>query len=102
LRPAAVAELMAESRAAIRACFLGYPGLTPEAKAELVRRHRGLPDDWLATEDAASVQNHLRRCIDISAELRRECARVGFPFFDTGADFESALDAAERVLISWD
>jgi hypothetical protein len=101
LRPAPVAGMIAESGTNIRACFLGYPGLKSEAKANLVRRFGGLPNDWLNTMGAEFVEEHLPRCADISIDFQSECAGLDLPFFDTGQDFETAMRAAEHALFGY-
>jgi hypothetical protein len=100
LRPATVAAFIAESDAAIRACFLGYPSLTAEAKAVLVTRHAGLPNDWLNGLEPDYVSSYLKTCVELSAYLRDECSTLGLPFFDTGADFQGGVRAAERALLA--
>jgi hypothetical protein len=44
------------------------------------------------------IHRYLEQCRDVSAKLRDDCERLGLAFFDTGADFHGALDAAERRL----
>jgi hypothetical protein len=99
LRPAAVAEAIFESKTEIRACFLGYPRLSLDIKADFVKRFGGLPNDWLNTMSAQFVEHHIRRCIRISIDLQRECAYLDIPYFDTGQDFEPVLRAAEQALL---
>jgi hypothetical protein len=98
LRPDTVAGFMRESEDPVRACFLGYPDLPVDAKAALVAAHAGLPNDWLNRMGPDYVARYLEQCRRLSAKLRDDCARLGLAFFDTGADFHGALDAAERRL----
>jgi hypothetical protein len=99
LRPDTVATFMRESEDPIRACFLGYPELSAETKAEHVAVHAGLPNDWLNRMSPDYVARYLDQCQRLSAKLRDDCARLDLAFFDTGADFHGALDAAERCLV---
>ena len=69
-----------------------------EAKAALVYAHAGLPNDWLNRMGPDYVARYLNQCQHLSVKLRDDCARLGLAFFDTGADFNGALDAAERCL----
>jgi hypothetical protein len=98
LRPDTVAAFMREREDPIRTCFLGYPDLSAEAKAVQVAAHAGLPNDWLSQMGPDYVARYLDQCQRLSAKLRDDCARLGLAFFDTGADFNEALDAAERLL----
>lgn len=98
LRPADVAGFVAGTREPVRACFLGYPALSVPAKAALVARHAGGPNDWLNRMGEPYVLAYLEGCVRRSRALRDECARSGLAFFDTGADFEAAIGAAERWL----
>ena len=100
LRTDTVAAFVQQSKDPIRACFLGYPDLPPEAKAALVSAHAGLPNDWLNRMGPDYVARYLDQCQHLSVKLRDDCARLGLAFFDTGADFNGALDAAERCLAS--
>lgn len=98
LRPDTVAAFMHESEGPVRTCFLGYPDLPAEAKAVHVQAQAGLPNDWLNRMGADYVARYLEGCQRFSGRLRDDCARLGLVFFDTGADFHSGLDAAERWL----
>jgi 2-phosphoglycerate kinase len=98
LRPDTVASYIEQSEDPIRACFLGYPDLPVETKAAQVFAHAGLPNDWLNRMGPDYVARHLDQCRRLSAKLRDDCARLGLVFFDTGADFPSALETAERRL----
>jgi hypothetical protein len=98
LRPDTVAAFIDEAEAPVRACFLGYPRLDAAAKAALVARHAGLPNDWLNRMGPAYVTTYLEQCRRLSERLQDDCARLGLAFFDTGADFAGALAAAEDYL----
>jgi hypothetical protein len=99
LRPVTVAEIIADNKTKIRACFLGYPGLSPDVKADFINRFDGLPNDWLSTMGAEFIEHHIHRCIRVSADLQRECACLDIPYFDTGQNFEPGLRAAEQALL---
>lgn len=99
LRPTAIARFIQDSDQSVRACFLGYPDMDIEDKALEVARHTGPPTDWLHRTGVENVRRYLSISRQLSRQLRDECASCGIPFMDTGADFHSGLDAAERVLI---
>jgi hypothetical protein len=98
LRPDTVAAFIRQSEDPIRACFLGYPELSVEAKAVHVAAHAGQPNDWLNRMGSDYVVRYLGECRRFSQLLLDDCTRLGLDFFDTGADFHGALDAAERSL----
>jgi len=99
LRPETVAGFIRETEDPVRACFLGYPEIAVEAKIALVAGHAGLPNDWLNRMGPDYVRAYLEACRVRSQRLREDCAAFGIPFFDTGADFEAGLVAAERALL---
>jgi hypothetical protein len=99
LRPSTVAGFVAENPDEIRAVFLGYPDLTAAAKAAFVANYANQPKDWLSNKGAAYILPYLETCVSNSRTLRDECAALGLPFFDTGANFEGGLAAAEAALV---
>jgi hypothetical protein len=98
LRPDAVAAFIAERDDPVRACFLGYPNMSAEEKRVHVVKHAGAPNDWLNRMGPDYVDAYLAGCQRFSRRLRDDCARLGLAFFDTGADFDGALAAAELHL----
>ena len=99
LRAETIAAYIGQGENPIRVCFLGYPDMSTEAKLAYVTRHAGLPNDWLNRMGPEYVSRYLDGCRRFSGQLRDDCARLGLPFFDTGADFDGGLAAAERCLI---
>jgi hypothetical protein len=100
LRPATIAEFIKTADEPMRACFLGYPDISIEAKAEQVARHAGLPNDWLDRTGPDNVRRYLEISRSLSRQLRDECGALGIAFFDTGSDFKGSLAAAELALIA--
>lgn len=98
LRPATVADYIADTDTPVRACFLGYPDVDLAAKAAEVARHPGPPTDWLHRTGPATVRRTLAANRALSRALRDECAATGIPFIDTGIAFTTALADAERAL----
>ncbi len=99
LRPRTVAAFMTEHPGEVRVCFLGYPNLTVAEKARHVADYANRPNDWLSDKGEAYILPYLESCLRIGRSLEDECAALCLPFFDTGADFEAGLDAAEQHLI---
>jgi hypothetical protein len=94
LRPQSVHDFSGQWPGVVRACFLGYPRMTPQAKAAQVSRHAGGPNDWLSDKGSDYILPYLEGCIARSGELRHACESLGIPFFDTGEDFEVGLGEA--------
>jgi hypothetical protein len=86
----------------VRACFLGYASGSVEAKASAIRSNAGHVNDWVADMAAAELAALVAEMIEFSAFLQVECARHRLKYIDSGADFGSALDAAERYLLQRD
>jgi hypothetical protein len=99
LRPQTVAEFIRETDMPVRVCFLGYPGVAIETKAMHVAQHTGLPNDWLHQTGPDNVRRYLEVSRSLSRQLRDDCATLGIPFFDTGADFHAGIASAELALI---
>ena len=102
LRPATVADYIADMGSRVRTCFLGYPDIDVGTKVDQVAAHRGPPTDWLHRRGPYEVRRYLQVSLSVSRHLRDERARVGLPFIDTGRDFVAGLEKAEAVLTSPD
>ena len=100
LRPRTVATYIAETDLPVRACFLGYPSIDIERKVVEVANHVSPPTDWLHRTGPENVRKYLIVSKELSRQLQEECLRVDLPFIDTGHDFGTGLDAAERALVS--
>jgi hypothetical protein len=102
LRPQTVATFIKETDEPVRSCFLGYPEAAIETKARHVAQYAGAPNDCLHQTGPVNVRRYLKASRSLSRVLRDDCAALGLPFFDTGADFHAALAAAEGALIGSD
>lgn len=98
LRPRLVARFIEQADQPVHACFLGYPEIALEDKAWEVAHHVGPPADWLHRTGETNVRRYLQVSRQLSRQLRDECAALGIPFIDTGADFHAGLAAAEDAL----
>jgi predicted kinase len=99
LRPQTVAKFVEQADEPVRTCFLGYPDVGIEAKAAQVARYAGLPNDWLHRTGPDNVRRYLEVSRSLSRRLREDCATLGIPFFDMGADFHAGVESAERALM---
>jgi hypothetical protein len=100
LQPAHVAAVRDLHPTAVRACFLGYADATPGKKLRAIRKHAGLPNDWIqawAWSDA-EVLAFIGRMTAHSAELRDRCAAHGLRYFEVSQDFDGSLTAALSYL----
>ena len=99
LRPATVARYIPDTDEPVRACFLGYPDVAIDTKVADLARYTGVPADWLHRTGPDNVRRYLTTGRSLSRRLRDDCAAVGLPFVDTGADFQAGLATAARLLI---
>jgi hypothetical protein len=97
IMPEHVLQLTKGFAGSIKACFLGYCCATPAQKLEQERRYR-TSNPWplnIAHEKALAEFELIQQ---MSCALQNECARVGYAYFDTSADFEKAIASAQRHL----
>lgn len=99
LRPNHVAELVADYSDDVRACFLGYPNISPNLKTSQVQAHTGGINDWLSDNSEARIREWVTMGIERSRQFEEECRVNGIAFIDTGAAFEQALAMAEKLLL---
>lgn len=76
----------------VRGCFLGYGEIAPAQKLREIRAHAGYPNDWSSVYLDSTLLELIEEMIGFSRYLRDECARYGFPYFDTSHDFVGTLD----------
>jgi hypothetical protein len=83
--------------------FLGYPDADPNKKAIQTQKYQkeayGTLHGWVASELAA-VAAKFRIFIQMSRELREECAACGLAFIDTSSGFNDALSMAANLATS--
>ncbi len=84
----------------IRGCLLGYPGTAPADKLAALEAQGRADNDWLRSFAPEAQLGFLQRQSDISRQQRQEAAESGIAFFDSGADFDAALDDARRELLN--
>lgn len=83
----------------VRACFVGYPGLSPEEKLKLIRGFPAGIKDWTEKYSDAELLPTLRRAVEYSVYLKNECGKYGIPFFDLSEGFQEGFDAAYQYLV---
>jgi hypothetical protein len=92
LLPKHVAAFQLEYPSQVRACFLGYHSTTPEQKLRAIRSHAGFPNDWSVEYSDPELLAVLRREIDFSRYLLKECQKYNLSYFDTSGQFLETLD----------
>jgi hypothetical protein len=98
LLPGPVSDLAQEYPGAIRACFVGYPTISPMQKFRDIReRGRGV-NDWVRGHPDEYVLALVNEEIAFSSFLQSECQKHGLPFFDGSHDFVEMIDRAVRYL----
>ena len=99
LLPDQAAELMSLGEGAVRVCFMGYADIDPDRKFGEIRRHQGLPNDWLNEHDDDYVIEVVEYGIDFSRRISRRCEALGIRYFDGSKDFDGAIDDDVDYLI---
>ncbi|MCB9422683.1 MAG: hypothetical protein H6667_22965 [Ardenticatenaceae bacterium] len=92
--PQHVAALRDAAPSQIRACFLGYPTISPDKKLQEIRTHSGHPNDWPQEYNDSDLLTVVQREIIFSQYLQKECLQHRLRFFDTSHQFLPTLDAA--------
>jgi hypothetical protein len=99
LLPRQARELFAMYPKMIRTCFLGYPDIEVDVKVQAIKSFAGGPNNWTRTASDREIQGLALEGIRYSRELEAECAELKLPFFNTGQDFDSAIEKALQTLI---
>jgi hypothetical protein len=92
--PQHVAALRHAHPTQIRACFLGYPTISPDRKLQEIRAHGGHPNDWPLEYADTDLLIIVQREIAFSHYLQAECSRHQFRYFDMSQQFLPTLGAA--------
>ncbi|MCA9978480.1 MAG: hypothetical protein KC413_22120, partial [Anaerolineales bacterium] len=100
LLPRHVSTLRQNQPTQIRACFLGYPDITPARKLQEIRTYGGHPNDWPQEYNDTDLLAIVQREIAFSHFLQTECARHQFRYFDLSQQFMPVLDAAAAYMKS--
>ena len=98
LVPSQVKELEELGGGDVRSCFVGYRHIEPRQKLSEIRRHAGLPNDWLTEHDDEYILEVVEYGIGFSRRLNEECEDLGVPYFDGSTDFMGAVEAATSYL----
>ncbi len=91
--PQHVAALRQTHPAQVRACFLGYPTISPDRKLQEIRTYGGHPNDWPLEYTDTDLLTIVQREIVFSHYLQAECSRHQLRYFDTSHQFLPTLDA---------
>jgi hypothetical protein len=104
LWPVHVAQLSRELDVHIRSCFIGYCEIPTMQKVHDMREHD--PGGWLrgpggwsdeSDEGATEMVEHLK---SVSRQIRAECMKYGFRYFDDAGDREGLLAEVTGFLAS--
>ncbi len=98
LLPRYAAEVAAEYPGEVQACFLGYTKVIPADKLMAVRQFE--PDWAKFYHDDGIVLAFLEEQAEFSRYLKAECTKYKLAYFDGSDDFEGAVEAAVRFLMS--
>jgi hypothetical protein len=83
----------------VRPIFLGYPFSTIEQKFAEIRSN-AQKDDWTSQVPDDQLRKLIGKFISESILLKSSCDKFGIPFFDTGSDFNGALETVVRCAIT--
>jgi hypothetical protein len=97
ISPARVEVLGARHGAAIRPCFLGQPGIDPDARWHL-EQQTAVMGSWMLDLGQGAAIEEFGRLREASRHLEQECDRLGLEFFDTSDALEEPLRQAEAWL----
>lgn len=97
--PEHVEALRAKHPEQLRVCFVGYTDVAVGDKVASIKAHRESRGDWLVKESDAYISEHVENMIAHSRLIQAGCAKHHLRYFDTSADFLSAVDEATRYLL---
>jgi hypothetical protein len=97
--PRFAADLIERNPDKVRAAFLGYTKIDVEAKVGLVKKYGDGDNDWLTEKSDEYIRDHIGSMIGHSMMIRKECEKLGLPYFDTSEDFQGATEAAIDFLV---
>lgn len=83
----------------VRSCFLGYPNMDPHQKFTDIRRHAGLPNDWLRDSSDEYVLEVVEFGIRYSRKQKVQCDELGLTHFDCSEDFTGTTSKAIDHLV---
>jgi putative acetyltransferase len=96
--PEFAAEARQKHGGVIRACFLGYADMSLSEKLAEVRRYGGESGDPLRDYDDDAAVSDIQRFISYSQFVRKECARLGFPYFEVRNRERTVMSAIKKIL----
>ena len=62
-------------------------------KLKEIKEFGGHPNDWLEESSDEEILRLVDEMIDYSGYLKRECARLGVPYFDQSESFTDTVQA---------
>jgi hypothetical protein len=92
LLPRLVNELLLLYPSGVKACFIGYAGISPHQKLTDIRNYRGLPNDWANVYSDEEILAGIHILIHESKILGVECARLNIPYFDSSTGFNETME----------
>jgi hypothetical protein len=82
----------------VRACFLGYAEITPEAKSVAIRSFPDGVNDWTRDCSDAYILDLASAMIRYSRLVRDDCLRYGLAYFDVSRDLPAGVARAYAYL----
>ncbi|MBU1019570.1 MAG: hypothetical protein KJ847_00030 [Firmicutes bacterium] len=78
--------------------YFGYPNLVPKEKLEFVKKH-AREKDWTRNTPDSEMIGILELFIAENKKMHRECIEIGYPFFDTGKEFNITIQNAIEYIL---
>ena len=82
------------------ACFLGYSDIKVEEKVKETKTYSTGDRDWLMNESDETIHQHIENMVEYSRKLKGQCSQHDVPYFDTSANFMTAIEQATEYLFS--
>ena len=79
--------------------FLGYTDVTIENKVDSILIH-DVPTCWTHKLPRKKLESLVKGNIEFSIEIKNQCKKNGFKYFDVSQNMTSALDEAEDYIIN--
>jgi hypothetical protein len=79
--------------------FLGYTDINPRTKMKDIRSYDS-KDCWTQKLSEEQLLSLIKGNIEYSEEIKEQCYKYGFPYFDTSKDMNSTLIRALNYIVN--
>ena len=89
--PKHVRQLSEDLNIEIPTCFVGYSEIEPEDKVRQIRSNAGYPNDWTSKITDNELYFHVKRSIEYSNYLKKECIANQLNYIDFSSSFDKGF-----------